>query len=420
MVARGAGPRVRRPRRGCRCSSGIATGTAWLLLEVLDSEPSGLGRRALPGHRGGARGGAGRRAPAPAARRSPRLARGRRGLLLAGLFAAALPFVGTDGFRGRRGWSAALAAAGLAATAAALSPAGDASRRWGRRRRGGARAGPGVWDTGSDVGRPLTADVVAHAAVSVLVYVVVAVALAALGTLRDSPRLTGLATVALVVFTTFQSFAVFAQIVTGAWLFLLLGVVFLATGVLFDRARRGIAATLERGRRPVHGATGAGRRVSGGDGGWRWCSWPWWRSWSPPGSRRRLGGEEYRLRVAAHDPVDPFRGAYVALDYPDLRGPLGDDRPGARPARPGDVYVPLLRDGAVWRGRPLVAHPAAATRRTWPAPATAGAWPAASRAGSPARTRRASSARGSARAGGTATVRVDGRGHAVLVGLDAG
>jgi uncharacterized membrane protein YgcG len=74
------------------------------------------------------------------------------------------------------------------------------------------------------------------------------VAVAALGTLRDSPRLTALATAALVVFTTFQSFAVFARIVTGAWLFLLLGVVFLATGFLFDRARREIAATLEPDR----------------------------------------------------------------------------------------------------------------------------------------------------------------------------
>ena len=101
------------------------------------------------------------------------------------------------------------------------------------------------WDAGSDTDGPLTADAVAQAAVSVVVYVAVAVALAALGTLRDSPRLTGLATAALVVFTTFQSFAVFARIVTGAWLFLLLGVVFLATGVLFDRARRQIAATLE-------------------------------------------------------------------------------------------------------------------------------------------------------------------------------
>ena len=33
----------------------------------------------------------------------------------------------------------------------------------------------------------------------------------------------------------------------------------------------------------------------------------------------RLRGDTYLLEVAPIDPVDPFRGAYVALDYPDLR-----------------------------------------------------------------------------------------------------
>lgn len=32
----------------------------------------------------------------------------------------------------------------------------------------------------------------------------------------------------------------------------------------------------------------------------------------------RATGQEVRLRVGAYDPVDPFRGAYVALQYPDL------------------------------------------------------------------------------------------------------
>ena len=32
----------------------------------------------------------------------------------------------------------------------------------------------------------------------------------------------------------------------------------------------------------------------------------------------RVAGEEYLVRVAPLDPIDPFRGAYVALDYPDL------------------------------------------------------------------------------------------------------
>ncbi|MGL5810838.1 MAG: GDYXXLXY domain-containing protein [Nocardioides sp.] len=38
----------------------------------------------------------------------------------------------------------------------------------------------------------------------------------------------------------------------------------------------------------------------------------------------RVNGAEYRFRVAPVDPIDPFRGAYVALSYPDLRP--GSDR----------------------------------------------------------------------------------------------
>ena len=56
----------------------------------------------------------------------------------------------------------------------------------------------------------------------------------------------------------------------------------------------------------------------------------------------RLTGDEYRLRVAPVDPIDPFRGAYVDLDYPDLRT---DDRE----AGGGDVYITLVRDGNVWK-----------------------------------------------------------------------
>ena len=33
----------------------------------------------------------------------------------------------------------------------------------------------------------------------------------------------------------------------------------------------------------------------------------------------RAFGDEYRMRVAPVDPIDPFRGAYVDLGYPDLR-----------------------------------------------------------------------------------------------------
>ncbi|GAB2841268.1 hypothetical protein GCM10022221_45730 [Actinocorallia aurea] len=53
-------------------------------------------------------------------------------------------------------------------------------------------------------------------------------------------------------------------------------------------------------------------------------------------------GTETRLAVTPVDPIDPFRGAYVALDYPDL--PDKTDGPA------GAVHVPLLRDGVLWKG----------------------------------------------------------------------
>jgi len=61
----------------------------------------------------------------------------------------------------------------------------------------------------------------------------------------------------------------------------------------------------------------------------------------------RVVGEEYLLRVAPIDPIDPFRGAYVDLDYPDLRledpvEPDLDDEDG------GTLYITLVAQGEVW------------------------------------------------------------------------
>ena len=61
----------------------------------------------------------------------------------------------------------------------------------------------------------------------------------------------------------------------------------------------------------------------------------------------RVTGEEYRLAVAPIDPIDPFRGAYVTLDYPGL--PRGEDAADATELD-GDVFVPLERDGELWKG----------------------------------------------------------------------
>ena len=77
-----------------------------------------------------------------------------------------------------------------------------------------------------------------RAVLSVIAYLLVASGYAVLGGMRDSGRLTWLATAALVVFVTVQAFAVFAPIVSGAALFLIVGVVLLGTGVLADRGRR--------------------------------------------------------------------------------------------------------------------------------------------------------------------------------------
>lgn len=69
----------------------------------------------------------------------------------------------------------------------------------------------------------------------------------------------------------------------------------------------------------------------------------------------RAAGDEITLRVEPLDPIDPFRGAYVTLSYPDLRrggqdgsesfeGGLGSMEDG----RSGVVYVALRRDGEHW------------------------------------------------------------------------
>ena len=66
----------------------------------------------------------------------------------------------------------------------------------------------------------------------------------------------------------------------------------------------------------------------------------------------RLTGDEYLLAVQPVDPVDPFRGAYVDLGYPTLSGSSegGFWRPDEVPGERGAVFVPLVRDGALWRG----------------------------------------------------------------------
>src|SRR5690606_16826598 len=162
---------------------------------------------------------------------------------LAALFAAAIPGIHGESIA----WSGWLVAQTTAAALAAVAALALAVRRG-----HGAWVEPAgaiavlvaslllaMWDTGTDV-TDVGVDQWAPAGLAVVACVALARALVVLDTLRQHRALTGLAMTALVVFTTFQSFAVFAPIVTGAWLFVVLGTVFLGTGFLFDRARRGL------------------------------------------------------------------------------------------------------------------------------------------------------------------------------------
>jgi uncharacterized membrane-anchored protein len=132
----------------------------------------------------------------------------------------------------------------------------------------------------------------------------------------------------------------------------------------------------------------------------------------------RVAGDEYLFRVAPYDPIDPFRGAYVDLTYPDLRlddpdpvapGPQGDDR--------GSVYVTLQERDGVWVAADYVGNrPGDGPYLTcddhgWQLRCGIESWflPQADAA-------RFEDLVRSGRA--VARVRIDGRGHAALMGVE--
>ena len=219
---------------------GILAGTTWFVWQVLEaaeSELSGVVCVVTAGVVAVA-------ASAVHTRRFAELAAPWRelgaALLLGGLFFAALPFDRVGDFVWTAPLVVGLALAAAVAAGALMAPRESRIEVLGAVAAAGGAVGLMLWNTGDEV----TDAGVAHAAVSVAGYILVAVAVAVVGALRESWRLTALATAALVVFTTVQAFSVFAQLLEGAWLFVALGLVFLGTGFGFDRARQRLVAVV--------------------------------------------------------------------------------------------------------------------------------------------------------------------------------
>lgn len=132
----------------------------------------------------------------------------------------------------------------------------------------------------------------------------------------------------------------------------------------------------------------------------------------------RVQGTEYRATVAPLDPVDPFRGAYVQLTYPDLRAPW-EGPTGGEPAErsSGRVYLRLEEvDGLLHttervRTRPDEGPYLACESDGWSTTCGIESW-FLPQAGAKALEERV--------AGGTAVavIRIDGRGNAALVDVE--
>lgn len=161
-------------------------------------------------------------------------------LVLLGLFVAALPYAWGDATAHWSLWAGVAVAVVLAGAALLVGDRLDRLEVAIALVALALAAALALWRYDTDLldGSGLPPGAWARAVLAVVAYVVVASGYAVLGGMRDTGRLTWLATAALVVFTTVQAFAVFAPVLSGAALFLALGVVLLVTGVLADRGRR--------------------------------------------------------------------------------------------------------------------------------------------------------------------------------------
>jgi uncharacterized membrane-anchored protein len=136
----------------------------------------------------------------------------------------------------------------------------------------------------------------------------------------------------------------------------------------------------------------------------------------------RLAGDSYLVRVAPVDPIDPFRGAYVALDYPDLRH--DDSQSFVEPGlgalddgEAGDLYVTLVEEDGVWtasewsRERPGDGPYLACDDRSWQIRCGIESWFLPQDEAREAETL--------LRDGAVAELRIDGRGNAAVVDVRA-
>jgi uncharacterized membrane-anchored protein len=127
-----------------------------------------------------------------------------------------------------------------------------------------------------------------------------------------------------------------------------------------------------------------------------------------------LTGEDYAMRVRPLDPIDPFRGAYVTLDYPGLQTPGGSQPPSMGDGRSGEVFVPLVEADGYWvaagwrRTRPSSGPYLACDDSDWAIRCGIESWFVP-------QDRAAELERRLADRGGVATVRIDDRGHATVV-----
>lgn len=254
---------------------GIVTGFAWVVWDAAWTDPSALGILLAVAALGVASvsvaavldvGHAGRKLPRldvsePRASMSDPWREAGALALLGLLFVAAMPFIGADDFAWRPTLAVELVVAAAAVAAAVSLAARPGAPRWLWAEPLGALVVVALavlllaWDAGTDAQQVGVGDW-AHAAFSVLSYLAVATGVAVVGILRDRKHLTVTALVALVLFTTFQSFAVFAEIIEGAWLFLAVGLILAGTGYLADRGRRQLATSLDDlTDRPTTGGT---------------------------------------------------------------------------------------------------------------------------------------------------------------------